>query len=59
MLKKYNELFIESGILERIIPRNVKGPKEFKDFNQYVLNTDKDFEESDLVAVNDVSKYSV
>ena len=56
VLKKYNELFIESGILERIIPRHVSNPEELKEFNQYILKTDKDYNETDIDAINDVSE---
>lgn len=52
VLKKYNELFIESGILERIIPRHVSSPTELKEFNQYILRTDKDYEDTDIDAIN-------
>ena len=43
VLKHYNELFVKSQILERIIPRKVKDAEELKSFNQYILKTDKDY----------------
>lgn len=59
VLKKYNELFVESGILERIIPRHVSSPAELKEFNQYILKTDKDYKETDIDAINDVSEINM
>jgi geranylgeranyl pyrophosphate synthase len=53
VLKKYNELFVESGILERIIPRKVSTPEELKEWNKYVLRSDKEYEETDIDAIND------
>ena len=59
VLKHYNELFVKSKILERIIPRKVKNPEELKGFNQYILKTDKDYKESDIDAINDVSTFDL
>ena len=53
VLKYYNELFVKSQILERIIPRRVNNAQEFRDFNQYVLRSQKDYEETDIGAIND------
>ena len=53
VLKYYNELFVKSQILERIIPRRVDGPEELRDFNQYILKGPKDYEETDIDAIND------
>ena len=53
VLKYYNELFVKSQILERIIPRKVNSAEEFRDFNQYVLKSQKDYEETDIGAIND------
>ena len=53
VLKKYNELFVESGILERIIPRKVSTPEELKEWNKYVLRSDKEYEDTDIDAIND------
>ena len=55
VLKYYNELFVKSEILERIIPRKVNGPEELRDFNQYILKHPSDYEQSDIDAVNEVS----
>ena len=55
VLKYYNELFVKSQILERIIPRKVNGPEELRDFNQYILKRPSDYQQSDIDAVNEVS----
>lgn len=57
MVKQYNDLFIESKILERIIPRQVDDASMFQDFNQFVCRDEDDFKESDLDAVNQVSSF--
>ena len=57
VLKYYNELFVKSQILERIIPRKVNGPEELRDFNQYILKSPSDYQQSDIDAVNEVSSF--
>ena len=55
VLKEYNDLFVESKILERIIPRKINDAKELRQFSQYILKEEKDYDESDIEGINDVS----
>ena len=65
-IKQYAELFVESRILERIIPRDVSKPDELEFFNPYLIRdtvTEKLVPEgvspyvgSDLAGVNRVSQ---
>lgn len=65
-IKQYAELFVESRILERIIPRDVSKPDELEFFNPYLIRdtvTEKLVPEgvspyvgSDLTGVNRVSQ---
>ena len=55
VLKEYNDLFVESKILERIIPRKINSPDELRQFSKYILKEEKDYDESDIDGINDVS----
>ena len=55
VLKEYNDLFVESKILERIIPRKIHSPNELRQFSKYILKEEKDYDESDIDGINDVS----
>lgn len=53
VLKEYNDLFVESKILERIIPRKINSPNELRQFSKYILKEEKDYDESDIDGIND------
>lgn len=68
-IKEYADLFVESRMLERIIPRDVQEPGELESFNPYLIRdviAEKLVDEgqspyvgSDLDGVNRVSKSSI
>ena len=55
-LTKYSNLFTKSRILERIVPRQINTPAELQQFNGFVLKNNKEYEMSDLEAINKVSQ---
>lgn len=55
VVMNYNDLFVRSKILERIIPRQIDNASEFEKFNQFACKDLEDFEKSDMDAVNEVS----
>ena len=65
-IKTYAELFVQSRIMEKIIPREITKPDELESFNPYLIRdtvTEKLVPEgtspyvgSDLIGVNRVSK---
>lgn len=51
----YSKLFVDSKIMESVLPRKLTTPQQLRDFNPFLLDDEEDYEFADLDGINDVS----
>jgi len=54
-MKSYSELFVDSKIMESILPRKLTNAQELRDFNPFLLEEEEDYDYADFEGINDVS----
>ena len=54
-MKTYSQLFVDSGMMESILPRKLTSAAELRAFNPYLLDEEDDYDEADFEGINDVS----
>jgi hypothetical protein len=57
-MKTYSKLFVDSKMMENLLPRKIENAEQLKAFNPYLLADDEDYDEADYDGVNDVSTIS-
>jgi hypothetical protein len=55
-MSSYSKMFLDSKIMESIMPRKLTSAKELRDFNPFLLENEEDYEFADFEGINDVSK---
>jgi len=55
-MKSYSELFVDSKIMESILPRKLTNAQELRDFNPFLLDEEDDYDYADFEGINDVGK---
>ena len=48
-------MFVESGMMENILPRKLTTADQLKKFNPYLLEEEDMYEEADFEGINEVS----
>ena len=54
-MKEYSDLFVESGMMEKILPRKLSNADDLRAFNPYLLDEEEDYDNADFAGINDVS----
>lgn len=57
-MKTYSQMFVDSEIMEAIIPRKLTNADQLRDFNPFLLDEEEDYEFADFDGINDVSDQS-
>jgi hypothetical protein len=52
-MKSYSQLFVDSKMMENLLPRKVTTAAELKAFNPYLLQDDDEYDEADYEGVNE------
>jgi hypothetical protein len=47
-MKTYSQLFVDTKIMESILPRKLTSAKELRDFNPFLLEDEEDYEFADF-----------
>ena len=55
-MKTYSQLFVDSKMMENLLPRKIETAEQLKAFNPYLLAEDGDYDEADYEGVNEVSQ---
>ena len=55
-MKSYSKMFLDSQIMESVMPRKLTTPQQLRDFNPFLLEEEEDYEDADLEGINEVSK---
>jgi len=52
-MKTYSDMFVESGMMENILPRKLTTADQLKKFNPYLLEEEEMYEEADFEGINE------
>jgi hypothetical protein len=58
-MKTYSNMFVDSKIMESILPRKLTNAQELRDFNPYLLDEEDEYEYADFEGINDVSTFRI
>ena len=56
-MKTYSKLFVESQMMENLLPRKITSSDALKKFNPYLLDDEDGYEEADYDGINEVSTF--
>ena len=54
-MKTYSQLFVDSKMMENLLPRKITTAEQLKKFNPYLLDDEEEYDEADYEGINDVS----
>lgn len=58
-MKTYSKLFVDSRMMENLLPRKIESSEALKKFNPYLLDGEDEYDEADFDGINEVSKYFI
>lgn len=56
-MKTYSNLFVESKMMENLLPRKITSSDALKKFNPYLLDDEDGYDEADYDGINEVSSF--